>query len=271
MGDISERQIFNRFHSFYLDLSTEPSVYYLRVKSSYPLTVPLQLMRTEVFGRSQLVDTMIQSLYYGGLLSLFLYNLVIFFTNRDRRYLLYCLFTLCVGFGIYAGNGYGRLFLWPDWAGFDRISQGLFLSLAAGFGLLFTITFLALRQRMPPVFWLLSIFMWLSFAIAFGLFASVFAPIPVAALYLLNFVVSTFAIVLCIGAASFLALQGIREAGYFVLSWGFLALGSVIATLRAFDLMDSNLLTLYAVQISSGFEALNKKAVANSVNQTSKE
>jgi len=256
MGDIFERQIFNRFHSFYVDLSTEPSVYYLRVQSSYPLTVPLQLMRTEVFGRSQLVDTMVQSLYYGGLLSLFFYNLVIFFTNRDRRYLLYCLFTLCVGFGVYAGNGYGRLFLWPDWASFDRVSQGFFLSLAAGFGLLFTMTFLALRQRTPRVFWLLSLCTWLSFAIAAGLLVSVFAPVAVSALYLLNFSVSTFAILVCIGVASFLALQGIREAGYFVLSWGFLALGAVVATLRAFNLIDSNVITLYAMQISSGFEAL---------------
>jgi len=256
MVDLSAKQIFTRVHAFYVDLSTEPEDFYLRVQSSYPLTIPLELMQTDVFGKQQLLDTMVQFLYYGGLLALFFYNLVIFSTNRDRRYFFYCLFALCVGFGMFAGNGYGRLFLWPDWESFDRISQGLFMSLAAAVGLLFTNEFLQLRQRKPGAYWVLTTFMWAEFAIAAGLLVSVFATVPVASLYFLNFMVTTAAILVCIAVAVVLARQGVREARYFVLSWGFLALGSVVATLRVLDLVPSNLFTLYAMQISTGLEAL---------------
>lgn len=256
MVDLSARQIFTRVHAFYVDLSTEPQAFYLRVQSSYPLTIPLELMQTDVYGKQQLTDTMVQSLYYGGLLALFLYNLVIFFTNRDLRYLLYCLFAVCVGIGMFAGNGYGRLFVWPDWQSFDRVAQGLFFSLAGALGLLFTIAFLQLRQRVTRVYWLLTACAWMELAIAAGLLASVFWAMPVASLYFLNFAVSTVAILACIAVAVFLSIQGVREARYFVLSWGFLALGSVVATFRALDWVPSNLLTLYAMQISSGFEAL---------------
>lgn len=256
MVDLSAKQIFTRVHAFYADLSTEPQAFYLRVQSSYPLTVPLELMQTDVFGKQQLLDTMAQFLYYGGLLALLFYNLVIFFTNRDRRYFFYCLFALCVGMGMFAGNGYGRLFLWPDWESFDRISQGLFMSLAAAVGLLFTNEFLQLRRRKPGAYWALTTFMWAEFAIAAGLFASLFVSMPVASLYFSNFAVSTVAILVCIAVAVSLARKGVREARYFVVSWGFLAIGSVVATLRVLDLVPSNVITLYAVQICSGLEAL---------------
>lgn len=256
MADMAEKQIFTRMHAFYVDLSTEPEQFYLRVQSSYPLTVPLELMRTDSFGRQQLLDTIVQFLYYGGLLALFLYNFVIFLTNRDRRYLLYCLFAVCVGMGMFAGNGYGRLFLWPDWTSFDRVSQGLFFGLAAIFGLLFTAEFLRLRERMPPVYWILMAFALTKLVVAVGFFASVFTPSPVALLYFLNFSVSTLGIVVCVSAAIYLVAKGVREASYFVLSWGFLAFGAIAATLRAFDLLPSNILTLYAMQIGSGLEAL---------------
>jgi signal transduction histidine kinase len=256
MADLAAKQIFTRVHAFHVDLSTEPEFFYLRVQSSYPLTVPLELMRADVFSKQQLLDTMLQFLYYGGLLALFFYNLLIFLTNRDRRYLLYCLFALSVGLAVFSGNGYGRLFLWPDWGSFDRISQGMFFSLAAAFGLLFTSEFLQLRQRAVWVYWTLTIFVWAELAIGLGLLASVFAWVPVALLYLLNFSLSTLGIIVCVSVAICLVAKGVREARYFVLSWGFLALGAITATLRAFDLVPSNVLTLYAVQIGSGFEAL---------------
>lgn len=254
--DLSEKQIFSRVHAFSVDLSTEPQAYYLRVISSYPLTIPLQLMRSDVYGREQLVDTMIQSLYFGGLLSLFFYNFVIFFTTRDRRYLLYCLFALFLGMGMYAGNGYGRLFLWPGWQNFDRVSQGFFLSLASGFGILFTIQFLELRQRQAHIFNLLWLLILMMFGVAVGFLATLFTPLPVANLYLFNFIFSTFAIVVCVSIAIHLSMKGHRDARYFVFSWGFLSIGAVTACLRIFDLVGSHVLTLYAVQIASGFEAL---------------
>lgn len=256
MADVGTKQIFSRMHSFYVDLSTEPQAFYLRVQSSYPLTVPLELMRTDVFDKQQLIDTMVQSVYYGGLMALFLYNLVIFFTNRDRRYLLYCLFAISVCIGMFAGNGYGRLFLWHDWASFDRVAQGFFFSLAAAFGLAFTNAFLQLRERMRWAYWVLTALMWAELFIGAGLFASVMVALPVSDLYFLNFAVSSLGILVCIAVAVSLSVRGVREARYFVLSWGFLAVGSVVATLRAFDLLQSNLFTLYAMQIGSGFEAL---------------
>jgi len=253
---LQERQIMTRAHAFYVDISGEKNTYYLRVQSSYQLTLPLTLMRTDAFGRKQLIDTMVQSLYYGGLLSLFFYNLVIFFTNRDRRYLLYCLFTAAAGVAMYAGNGYGRLFLWPNYPHFDRISQGFFVGLATSLALLFSCAFLDLRNRAKAVYWTLLCATAVSLTVSTVFLMSLIIPITLGWLYIWQFMTSSFGMIVCVSVAIYLATTGVREAKYFIMSWGFVCVGAIAGTLRAFELLPSNVFTLYAVQISSGFEAL---------------
>jgi signal transduction histidine kinase len=213
-------------------------------------------MRNDTFGRKQLIDTMVQSLYYGGLLSLFLYNLVIFYTNRDRRYLLYCLFTVATGLAMYAGNGFGRLFLWPNYPDFDRISQGFFVGLATGLALLFSCEFLGLRNRTKVIYWTLSCATVVSLTISFIFMLSLIIPMPLGWLFTSQFMISSFGMIVCVCVAIYLSTKGVREAKYFIMSWGFLCVGVIVGTLRAFELVPNNGFTLYAVQISSGFEAL---------------
>lgn len=257
MRGTNERQIFTRVHAFYVDVSPEPQTYYLRLQSSYSLTVPLEIMRTDVYGREQLTDTMVQFLYFGGLLSLLLYNFMIFLTNRDWRYFVYCLFIVCAWMGMFAGNGYGRLFIWPDWSYFDRLSQTLFFSLGGLFSFLFTAQFLQLRVRTGLAYKVFLVAIVAFAAIAAALVLSLLIDFSVNFLLMLLFLVASVGTLLCLGVSIYLAVwQRVREAKYFVLSWGFLFTGAIVATLRAFELLPSNVLTLYAMQISSGLEAL---------------
>lgn len=257
MRDISDRQVFSRVHVFIVDVDVQPQQYYLRFKSSYSLTLPLELMRSDVYSQQQLLDTMIQSLYYGGLLSLLLYNLVIFITNRDRHYLYYCLFTLCVGLGMYAGNGYGRLFLWSDQPGFDRVSQGVFLAAGSGLAILFSITFLELKDRLTVTYKILALLSATCFLTSALMLASIFVSFEVGWLYITLFGLGTIGAIVCVFAAIYLSRwKQVREAYYFFLSWTSICIGAVVASLRAFDLIPSNVFTLYAFQISSGIEAL---------------
>lgn len=257
MRDKSEGQIFTRAHAFYVDVLAEPQIYYLRLQSSYSLTAPLELMRTDVYGREQLIDTMFQFLYYGGLLSLLLYNFLIFLSNRDRRYLIYSLFIVCVWFGMFAGNGYGRLFLWMDWPHFDRISQGFFLSLGGAFSFIFTDQFLRLRERARSAHLAVMLGVIAFIGIASTLLASLIVDFVVVLPFMMLFLVASIGTLICLVTSTYLAIwQRVREARYFVLSWGFLGAGSIVASLRAFDFLPSNVFTLYSLQIGSGLEAL---------------
>jgi len=253
---VEDRPIFTRFYTFPLRVTEQPEIYYLRVQSSYTVTVPLQLYRVDTFSKTRLTDTMVPSLYFGGLLSLFFYNLVLFFLIRDWRYFLYCCFTLSIGLAIFSGNGFSRLYLWPDNPEFDRISQAFFFALTALFSLLFTNAFLKTQIRAPKVHWLCVALNISNFLIATALLSSLVLPLPLPTLFALQFVFGSTTAVVALLISLMLALSGYRLAIYFTLSWGVLSLGAVVAGLRGFELLPSNTFTMYAIQIGSGFEAL---------------
>jgi signal transduction histidine kinase len=253
---VNERPIFTRFYTLPVSVSAQPQTYYLRVQSSYTVTIPLKLYRVDTFSKTRLTDTLIQSLYFGGLLSLFFYNLVLFVLIRDRRYFLYCCFTLFIGLAIFSGNGFSRLYLWPDSPEFDRISQSFFFALTGTFGLLFTKAFLKTRSRAPIAHGIFVFLASCNFLIASALLASLAWPLPLTTLFALQFAFGLATSIMALLVSIRLALAGYRLATYFVLSWGMLSIGGVVAGLRGFELLPSNTLTLYAIQIGSGFEAL---------------
>ena len=253
---VGDRPLFTRFYTFALRVTTEPQTYYLRVQSSYAVTIPLELYRADTFSKARLTDTLVQSLYFGGLLSLFFYNLVLFFLIRDQRYFLYCCFTLSIGLAIFSGNGFSRLYLWPDSPEFDRISQAFFFSLTAFFSLLFTNAFLKTQIRAPKAHWLGLFLNASNLLIAIALLASLVLPLPLSTLFALQFAFGSTTAVVALLISLMLAMAGYRLAIYFTLSWGMLSIGGLVAGLRGFELLPSNTLTMYAIQIGSGFEAL---------------
>lgn len=94
-------------------------------------------------------------------------------------------------------------------------------------------------------------------ATAVALLLSLIMNFLVNFLLMLFFLLASVGTLLCLAVSIFLVVrQRVREAKYFVLSWGFLFTGTMVTSLRAFELLPSNVSTLYAMQISSGLTAL---------------
>ncbi|MDP3875413.1 MAG: 7TM-DISM domain-containing protein [Methylobacter sp.] len=103
----------HRFYVFPLKLSAEPRYFYLQVRSRSGVTVPLVLWEPAAFADETQKIYLAQALYYGELLALLIYNLLIFLSLRERGFLLYSVFACFMGLGMLAGNGLARQFLWP--------------------------------------------------------------------------------------------------------------------------------------------------------------
>ena len=254
---MSSRAYPDHFFVFPVHLGPEPVQVYLRVQSNYALTLPLYLWQAERFQVERQNTLILQFLYYGGLLALLSYNLFLYLSLHDRRFLFYSLYAATFGLGIFAGNGYGRMVLWPDAAHFDEFSQNLLLALAAVFLVQFSREFLQTQTRLPRCDRLLKICGGGFGILSLGFFACMFWPdMPVRWLNL-----GMMADGLMLGASSFgigwLALRrGHASARFFILAWCCLSLGMLVATLRAFSWLPTNGLTSYALQISSAFEML---------------
>jgi len=253
---MSSRSVSHRFFAFPVELTTSEQYFYIRATSSYALTLPLVAWQPQAFEIHQQRVLVLQALYTGGLLSLLLYNLLLFASLRDQRFLLYSMYVFFFGLGITASNGYGRLFIWPDQAAFDEIAQGASLSLAALFATQFARSFLDTVQIAPRLDKLLRLSAALFGLTGMGLLAAVWWLMPVQLLYqmlMLNSMVMGGLIFVCSGKA---LRNGDRGARFFVLAWSLLWLGVLLAAMRSFGWIPTNPVTSYVLQISSVFEML---------------
>ncbi len=254
--DISTRPFLYSFYAFPVQISTDSEAFYLRVTSDHSLTVPLSLWQEQPFRHHIQNKFILQALYFGGLIALLIYNLFLWLSLKDLRFLLYSLFVGHFGLAMLAGNGLGQLFLWPGQAAFDGIAQSVFLSLVGCFSMLFADRFLQARRHLP----------WASRGLM--LFSSFYLLMAMALLSTLWhgqfkewLLMGLFVIVLPTGglvavAGTMIVRRGEKGARFFLLAWLVLWLGASIAALRAFDLLPTNTFTSYSLQISSAIEML---------------
>lgn len=253
---IESRDLFYRYYAFPIELDSRISDFYLRVQSKQNITLPLRLWDQASFDRHLLTDNLIQAFYYGGLGVLAAFNFLIFLYLRDRSHLFYSLYAILFGLGIFAGNGYGRLLIWTQWPAWDQISQVVLLLLGTIAALLFTSSFLNTRQNQPVVDRILRML-----AVALGGYSILMMlseSFGISRIVLFTFfpylVMPVIVIVLYAGARAWQAKQ--YSAKFFLLAWGMLCAGGMMASLRQLDVIPTNWLTSYALQISSALETL---------------
>ncbi len=252
---VSSRPYHDRHFVLPLRLEPLPQYFYLRVRSSQALTIPLRLWQPDALRQQRSQDLLLQYMYYGGVLFLAVYNLLLCLSLRDLRFLWYALCALSLGCGMFAGNGFGRLLLWPDWPAFDAIAQSCLLGLAAVFGVKFARTFLQTPALMPHLDRLLRISGHAMLLVS-GLMFAYMESALIVRLATQATVALAITIVLLVFVACWrrhLASQGVS---FFLLSLVVLWGGALVASLRMLGWLPTNVLTSYALQIASALEIL---------------
>lgn len=253
---LNTRPFFDRHFVFPVHLSTDQTTVYLRVRSSFSVTLPIKLWEQTTFQHYNAKVLLVQFLYFGAHIALFIYNGFLFLSLRDRRFLLFCTYVLTFSMAMFAGNGFGRLFIWPEWHAFDEVAQVVFLSIAASAVLALTRLFLRPQTFSNRLDFLLHFEQWLSIVLAMGLIGSLISGYAIGWINQF-FAINAIAISFLVLYASLRAYRsGLNGARYFLWAWYVLCIGGLIAALRAFDWAPTNLLTAYALQIASAGEML---------------
>lgn len=250
------RGMFYRYYAFPINLNSDTQSFYLKIRSNQNISIPMRLWNQSSFDRHIQIDALTQGLYYGSIGVLAAFNLLIYIYLRDRSRLYYAAFAILFGLGIFAGNGLGRLFIWTDSPAWDQISQVVLLSLGTVMALFFTSEFLGTKKTQPVVNRILYFF-----AFVFTLYSAIlalsselgihkntlFALFPYLAL-------PVIATVFYAGARA--CQSGQPSAKFFLIAWGALCIGGMMASFRQLDLIPTNWVTSYALQISSAIEML---------------
>jgi diguanylate cyclase (GGDEF)-like protein len=206
-----------------LSPGTDTTVY-LRVVSRSSLTVPVTLWSPGALHASDQRTYSILSLYFGMLLALGTYNLLLYLSLRDSIYLMYVAFLASLAISQAGILGLTAQFLWPDWPRGGDLIRPAGYCLVGLFGALFSRRLLGMRDWAPRLDQLLRyvqmafllvaagalITDWPFFTIAATLFGAAFSfgavgigllavkkRVPLAALYLGG------SMMLLIGASAF--------------------------------------------------------------------
>lgn len=246
------RSVRYRHPNFQFELPLDAPVELLvRVESESSMQVPLRLYTPAAFTELSRDAQFIIGIYYGILLALFFYNLVLWITLRDSSYFWYLMHISAFGLVLFTLNGFGFEYLWPNspWLADKAVPLSICLALIGMQQ--FARTFLELPRRWPAGNRVsLGI---IAFFVVLGI-ASIWLP------YRISTPLASRAVllgVLWIAIASVVVLRrGYKPAQLFLLAWAMFLIGTTVFTLVAFGLVPKTLVTEYGVQIGSALEML---------------
>jgi PAS domain S-box-containing protein len=238
------------------------NVMVLRVQSEGTVAVPATLWQPAALWRHDQATYAALSLYFGLLVGLLFYNLLLFISVRDRAYLIYVGFAASMGIGQAALTGLGGQFLWPGWTWWNSVSPPVGLAAAAIFGLLFARSFLSSPSRMPVIDRVL-VAQLAGWAICMA--AAVALPYAVSSYLVTVLAVISVATMATVGVVS--VRRQFAGARYFFGAWALLLVGVVTLSLHNTGVLPSNPLTSNALLIGSAFEmVLLSFALADRIN-----
>ncbi|GAB2181257.1 diguanylate cyclase [Denitratisoma sp. agr-D3] len=248
------RPINHRNYVFPLDLASAPAgtpqTYYLRIRSQGSLTLPLALWSSQAFLQYNQQGYGILALYFGAFLAMAIYNLILFFSLRDRVFLIYVAFVTSMAIGLSSQYGLAYQFLWPQSPLIANVAYPSGFALTGMFGALFTRRFLDTPRHVPRSDRFLKILI--------GLFAFnavlPFVQYQWGAIFvsLTATVFSPFALALGI----WFVRRRHHGARFYLAAWGLLLIFTTTMSLRNLGWLPSNFITLNGMQIGSALEMM---------------
>lgn len=248
----AERPYPHRHHVFPVELVPGQSqMVFLRVTSGGNLTIPVTLWQPDALAQHDRGTYALLSIYYGMLLALGLYNLLLFLSTRDVAFLAYVAFTAGMAIALGTWNGLTGQFLWPGSPGWGNLALPVGMALTGVFGGIFTRIFLDTRTTAPGYDRAILVCVAIFLLIALAPLAVPYRSVAV----VVSLMGSSFAAI-AVAAGVRCLRRGHPGARYFLLAWTLLLLGAGILGLRNVGWIPTTWLTFNAMQIGSALELL---------------
>jgi hypothetical protein len=146
----TSRPIINRNLLFQLSLPFgNERTFYLRYQNGEGMALPLKLYSSQQYQTHTQESQLVFGIFFGFMLVLSLYNLILYVKVRESGYLYYSLYI--TGYGLFQFSLYGLAYqyLWPAWTWWANHNVPVFLAFAFFCRLLFTMSVLDSRGNTP--------------------------------------------------------------------------------------------------------------------------
>jgi adenylate cyclase len=229
----------------------KPVRMYLRVETAGPALIPLRFFTANKFDIFSRLTDFVSGAYYGAMLLLLLYNIVLFISIRDKLFIFYCVYIFSFVLFIFNANN--------QWLPFIDFSDSIFV-ITLG-----PITSLISTIAATGFAW---VFLfpnkdktWVKKALKLTIVLDVLALLSLGFLNLMeqvkiaNVVPVLGVIVICI-AAVIRFRQGYNGARYFLIAWSFLIVSVLLYVLMNLGFIDYSNFISYSPMYGSFFEGV---------------
>ncbi len=225
--------------------------FYIRVKTTSSLQVPMVLWKKDAFYQLALVEAQWNMLYFGVIIAMILVNLFFLVTLKEIMYLWYIGFVASYALLVAALNGIAYQYLWPFFPLLQDYSVSTLVPLCALFGSLFTREFLVTKETAPRWDWVLvAILLAAVFCLVLAFVLDYQYAIRISAVMTLPASVCVLAI------GPYLWANGHQVARFFSLAWIVMMLGTAVLALSKLGVFPRNFFSEYVFQVGSALEAV---------------
>lgn len=256
-----DRPILGRFFSFNHDFDVGTTDIYLRIETPDPVVAPIFLLTPEDAKKRENIQGYSYGFVYGYLMALLAYNILLYLSLRNKRYLLYAMFMAMFILTNIAYTGHGFAWLWPGHVTWQRWIIPILMVCFAASGLAFAGQFLNTRANFPRAHKIIAgtggLF------VALLVIATLFAGSQVYALWAAFIFVTFFSFtMLALGFMSY--YSGHPFSRYFLLASIASMLGTAVTALSVLGFIPFSELKFRAVEIGMLVDAtLLSLALAN--------
>ncbi len=242
-------------------------LYLMKIKAGEQILLPLSVGTYKAVFKSTLNLDIVWGIYFGIIIVMLFYNLFIYFSVKDKVYLLYVIYIVLVGLTQGSLSGYTFRYLWPNSPWLANQSAIFFPAIVGIVLAVFLTTFMNTRKFAPKLhkgFYVTNILF----------IAAIF--IGIAGQYNLGqTLIQPFAMLFSLYAlfvAADISRKGYRPAKFFLLAWSIFLGGICLFVLKDFGILPYNNFTIYTMPLGSAIEVVMLSfALADRINTLEKE
>ncbi|MFY7997352.1 MAG: adenylate/guanylate cyclase domain-containing protein [Candidatus Kapaibacteriota bacterium] len=226
-------------------------VCYVRLQTQSSMTFPLVIRSGSAMNSHISHEQFLLGIFYGILLIMFCYNLLMYLSLGDASFGYYVLYLVIYGTFLLIWNGLDFQYLWSDSPSWHNRSLPVMTALSAASVARFAQSYLNSSQYTPRLHRaldVLQVYCLLAVGLAFVFDYTVASKIV--------YVAILTGVPVAIAMAIIGIWKGYRPARYFFVAWVILLSSISMGVLRAFSLLPSGLLTMHGIQVGSAIEVL---------------
>lgn len=195
------------------------------------------------FVKYSVFEYFLLGIYYGILLLLIIYNVLLYLNIRSKIYIFYILYLISGIFISLNEDGFGHQFIWPEYNNLNQIFSFYITTPLFVFAfLLYSTSFLELKSKLK-LYYVLS---WASYLVCFTVFiVNIYFPI----IYVLRLVVPIPFLLIAIAAIT-QYYKGYKPARFFIIGSMLIFISIVFIQLRSLAIIMGSIFTVYIFNFS---------------------